>query len=457
MKGRTVISLILAAVALLALIPARECRAFHDGGVGACDGCHTMHNSANGTAQSMTGGATQFNGHTGLLLASDPSSVCLNCHKGDSSDYDVLSGATGPTGLPALMTPGGDFAWLNISTSYVTSGGTAGYNPGSHHGHNIVAADYGLLPSPDYATAPGGSYPSASLSCISCHDPHGRYRVNGQYQLVAPAAGQNTGAISAAGSYGTRLPTATESVGTYRLLAGTGYLPQSLQSAPGLAFLNQTPFAFSPAVYNRSEATADTRVAYGYGMSEWCENCHTLSQLHTAPTSSVNGHPAGDNINAVLSNPNYSSANGDTVAMIYNSYVYTGNLTGSVAASYTSLVPYEEGLALSSANYVTLASHAVNDGSYKQGPSGTAETVMCLSCHRAHASGWPAILRWNAPTAAYLTVQGVYPGIDSAVAEAQRGEYNLGYLQAQVQRTFYDRPPSAYASYQTQLCGKCHS
>ncbi len=456
MKFQTAIVQIIAAAALI-LGVAAPCPAFHDGGVGSCEGCHTMHNSENGIAQTTNGKATQFNGNPSLLLASDPGSVCLNCHKGDTADYHVLSNATGPSGLPGIMTPGGDFAWLNISTSYMTSAGTAGYNAGSHHGHDIVAADYGLLPSPDYVTAPGGSYPSAGLSCISCHDPHGRYRVNGQYQVVGPAAGQNAGAISASGSYGKQLPTATESVGTYRLLAGTGYLPQSLQTTPALAFINQAPFAFSPASYNRSEALTDTRVAYGSGMSEWCENCHTLSQLHTAPTSSVNGHPSGNNINAALSNPDYASTTGETVAAVYNSYVYTGNLTGSVATSYTSLVPYEEGLTLNATNYQTLASHAVSDGSYRQGPSGMGESVMCLSCHRAHASGWPSILRWNAPSATYLTVQGVYPGIDSTIAQAQQGEYNLGYLQAQVQRTFYDRPASVYASYQAQLCGKCHS
>jgi hypothetical protein len=51
----------------------------------------------------------------------------------------------------------------------------------------------------------------------------------------------------------------------------------------------------------------------------------------------------------------------------------------------------------------------------------------------------------------------VYPGIDSSITEAQYGEYNLGYLQMQVQRSFYDRPANVYAAYQKSLCKKCHN
>lgn len=147
--------------------------------------------------------------------------------------------------------------------------------------------------------------------------------------------------------------------------------------------------------------------------------------------------------------------------MRYNNYIATGNLTGGAATSYTSMVPYEEGLLMNNNSYADLATRAVNDGSQKGGPmyyaSGGNEHVMCLTCHRAHASAWPKILRWNAEYGQYLTVQGVYPGVDSSILEAQYGENNLGYLQVQVQRSFNDRPASLYAAYQHTLCLKCHN
>lgn len=444
----------IAVTALVLLIPGLRgiCFAFHDGGTGACEGCHTMHNSLNGLA---TGKITsQY-----LLLGSDDSSTCLNCHMGSTGGYQVMSGAFGAQGLPSQMTPGGDFAWLNITTSYVTSTLVAGINNGTRHGHNIVAADYGLGPSIVFLTAPGGTYPSINLSCTSCHDPHGGTRVNGSYQFAVAAIGQNVGPIVGSGSRGTLLPTTSSSVGVYRLLGGVNYLPISL-TGTNLAFTNPPPFAFAPLISNRSEAVTDTRVAYGSGMSEWCENCHP--GLHGDSNPAGLSHPTGNimanNLTSALSNVDSQAI---TIAARYNNYIATGNLTGNAQTSYTSMVPYEEGLVMNSTSYPDLATRAVNDGSQKGGPmyyaSGGNERVMCVTCHRAHASAWPMILRWNAEYGQYLTVQGVYPGIDSSIPGAQYGENNLGYLQIQVKRSFYDRPSSLYAAYQSSLCSKCHN
>jgi len=456
-----------AAVTIIAAFAAMglpgKCYAFHDGGVAACEACHTMHNSQNNFAMTQTGGAAQFFGYSYLLKGSDPSSTCLNCHKGTAGGYQIMSNAAGNTGLPSQMTPGGDFSWLNITTNYLTSQGVSGVNTGTRHGHNIVAADYGLGPSLVLTAAPGGTYPSTMLSCTSCHDPHGEYRINSSYQFMVTSPGQYIGPISGSGSFGTRRPTASTSVGVYRLLGGVNYLPASVKSTPYLAFTNPSPFAFAPMISNRSEAATDTRVAYGSGMSEWCDNCHGSIHGDTFPTKQP--HPTGSTtatFNNIMRTSALSNLDplGVSIAMRYNTYISSGNLTGNSATSYTSMVPYEEGLALNQFTYADLATRAVNDGSKKGGPifyGGGNERIMCLTCHRAHASAWPKILRWNVEYGQYLTVQGVYPGIDSGISEAQYGEYNLGYLQAQVQRSFYDRPSNVYATYQKSLCKKCHN
>jgi hypothetical protein len=74
---------------------------FHSGGVGPCDGCHTMHRSQQGLPAG--GGSSAW-----LLQGSDPSSICLNCHAGpgDPESPAVFS----PDG--SALTPGGDFYWL---------------------------------------------------------------------------------------------------------------------------------------------------------------------------------------------------------------------------------------------------------------------------------------------------------------------------------------------------------
>ena len=67
---------VLAAAALLISAPAAF--AFHSGGVAECEGCHSMHNSFEGSAN-VTGMA-QFASGPYLLKAQDQSGACLNCH-----------------------------------------------------------------------------------------------------------------------------------------------------------------------------------------------------------------------------------------------------------------------------------------------------------------------------------------------------------------------------------------
>jgi predicted CXXCH cytochrome family protein len=243
-----------------------------------------------------------------------------------------------------------------------------------------------------YTFAPGGSYPSSNLSCISCHDPHG---------IIAKG-------------------------GAYRLLGGNGYSPSS---AEGTVFATDPPVVAAPHSYNRSESAVDTRVAYGKGMSEWCSNCHSNG------CSGTYGHV------------NCSFARlGQIVAANYNAYVKSGDINGMASRSFTSLVPFEEG----TDSISLLAQHANSDGSYTNGPGPNAN-VMCLTCHRAHASAWDNMARWNM-AAEFIVYKGAYPGVDnsSPIEVAQ------GRTSAETKKGYYDRPVTAFAAYQRSLCDKCH-
>src|SRR5512137_2524488 len=76
--------------------------AFHSGGVAECSGCHSMHSPA-------AGGSF-------LLIGSDQSSTCLSCHAAGSgqSGYHVGTNPLPASGIPAQMTPGGDFSWTTF-------------------------------------------------------------------------------------------------------------------------------------------------------------------------------------------------------------------------------------------------------------------------------------------------------------------------------------------------------
>jgi hypothetical protein len=222
------------------------------------------------------------------------------------------------------------------------------------------------------------------------------------------------------------------------------------------AFNANPPVAVAPSTYNQTEATNDVRVAYGSGMSEWCANCHR--NIHNDNVNAANTgliHPAGNGAKlAATANDLNGNANGTTIAAIYNAYKKSGDLTGVSTGSYTSLVPYEEG----QTDLVKLSAHAKNDGTATDGPSatGATENVMCLSCHRAHASGWSSMTRWN-NKAEFLTIEGGYPGTDAASVEAQGFTYHQGYTQAQYAAAMYDRPATQYAVAQRSLCNKCHA
>lgn len=413
---------------LAAICVAVPAGAFHSGGAAQCEGCHTMHNTSEGAT--MTGTSARFQSGPFLLRGSDQSSACLNCHQqaGDTgpTSYHVSTAENDmPVGSPPLqLTPGGDFGWLKKSYSWAPAPGSASVEiRGERHGHNIVAVDFNYVADITNINAPGSStpYPSDSLHCSSCHDPHGAYRIveNG----VQSTSGKP---IRGSGSYGS-LPDAGSAVGTYRLLAGVGYKPKSLAGGP--AFTHGAPFAVAPVDYNRSEESGDTRVSYGKGTSPWCTNCHAL--MHAAPGSSL--HPADKQL-------------GD-VAQTYNAYRKTGSLDGTVATAYLSLVPFEQG----DVDDLTALKDATATSA---GPVAT-DKVSCLSCHRAHASGFSHMTRFaidsNYITVADASGNAIWP--DPVMNPSQ----SQGRTVAETRQAYYGRHPQAFSPYQRVLCNKCHA
>src|SRR5574341_313979 len=412
--------LIVLVAVVLALGLGGTAYAFHSGGVAECTGCHSMHSP-------KAGGSF-------LLLGIDQSSTCLNCHQhagdtGPTSYHISTAEADMPAGVPPKQrSPGGDFGWLKKSYT-MTIRGTTSTEAGQTHGHNIVAADYSFTVDTDNATAPGGTFSSAQLGCQSCHDPHSANRrlSDGTY-VKGGVVGQATAPIIGSGSYSTSAtPAAGQAVGVYRLLRGLG------DNSQGVTFAG-VAIAVVPSSYNRTEATTQTRVAYGASgtntWGNWCATCHT--GMHS---SGNYVHPVDESL-------------GTDHANIYNAYVKSGDLTGTSATSFTSLVPFIE----NTGDIATLQSHAKNDDTYLNGP-GASDKVACLSCHRAHATGWPEMLRWNIE-GEFMVYNSLYPGTDSTPTVPQ---FAQGRLAAETQAAYYDRPVTQFASYQRVLCNKCHA
>ncbi len=446
MKGLKVLLIIMAA-ALITLGPGSTSYAFHDGGVAVCDGCHTMHN-AQGT--SAMGKGTQFSGNPFLLQGGDQSSTCLNCHGGSTTvSYHVYTLNASTATVPLNFNPGGDFGWLQIVPA---SGSSAGQL--YRRGHNIVAVDYGLIASPVFTTgAPGNgtqnAFPANNFHCSSCHDPHGTFRHTGGDPAVATdikssvfTSGGAGVQIVGSGSYGQTAAgqgaVGTEAVGVYRLLAGKKYLPASV-SASASAFINDSPIAEAPSTYNVTEgvfgttsgtagnggAAAELIVSYGSGMSEWCANCHQAVLQTDAMGSFI--HPSGG-----AATLGVATVGTQTIAQNYNSYIGSGNLTGT--AQYTSLIPVEQGSITSGATSFGAIAPTVNGSS----------NVMCLTCHRAHASAWQNMTRWDSTTQMITNPAGYATSTTYAYSTPQ---YNAAYN---------GRLYTAFVANQRSLCNKCH-
>ena len=394
-------------------------QAFHSGGVAECGGCHSMH--------------TPKAGGSYLLVGSDPTSTCLTCHMhagdtGPSSYHIATADADMGAGVaPKQRTPGGDFGWLRKDYN-MTIRGVTSTEYGRTHGHNVVAKDVtGYDADADNTNAPGGTYVSANLGCDSCHDPHGRLRrkSDGTYATAA-TLGAAADPIVGSGSYGA-VPVAGQAVGAYRLLRGLG------DSFNGATF-SGVAIGVANSTYNRTEAVTQTRTAYGASgtntWGNWCANCHG------------NMHSSGNYVHPVDQSLGTANAN------IYNAYVKSGDLTGSATTSYNSLVPFIE----NTGDIATLASHAKIDNTYLNGP-GTSDKVTCLSCHRAHATGWPEALRWNME-GEFMIYNSLFPGTDTTPSVPQ---FARGRLGVETQAAYYDRPVTQFASYQRALCNKCHA
>jgi hypothetical protein len=450
------VTMLVAASALLMAAPAM---AFHSGGVADCDGCHTMHNSEGGNT--MNGGTLyqagpyllQTGGGTGQ--ASD---ACLNCHeKTDVSSYHVstpkslLGTNTGVGGLvPVMRTPGGDFGWLKMNTTQAFGG------------HNVMGNNHDLGNSAATSLTtkftgnkgPGGNFPVDQLQCSSCHDPHGKYRRLADNTIVLPSGTRGTLGtlpITASGSYGQQPVAGKTAVGVYRILGGIGYKPKSAAGTTIDAFVNDPPLAVAPSTYNQSESVNQTKVAYGSGMSEWCANCHGALYANAgASANSTTGnhtHPAGANGGSLAGGSSDSSNAGDILGN-YNAYVSSGNLGGTSANSYESLVPYEEA---NGVTYIdgTLKTKAASNAATYAGPS-TGAQAMCLSCHRAHATGFASMLRYDISNE-FMTIS------DTTGTNANAKYSTVTDINAWKVAAYNDKPATKWGVNQRVLCNKCHA
>ncbi len=179
----------------------------------------------------------------------------------------------------------------------------------------------------------------------------------------------------------------------FRLLYGAGRVVNTFYP-----FTNPAPTAVGISLFGAGGESNTNHTAYQAGMSAWCGNCH--GDFHNV--GSTLKHPTGETL-------------GGTIATAYNLYNGTDfPIGGTQATAYLAAVPFED---------------PANTTTSTAGPSG-GSTVMCLTCHRAHATSAPDAGRWDF-NVTFLNEDG-----------AESGSYII---------------PNPYASAnQRSLCNKCH-
>jgi len=272
--------------------------------------------------------------------------------------------------------PGGDFYWVTRTFSWSSHGNTT-VSEGDSHGHNVISATAGIAQDATLGQAPGGDFDSQYLGCTSCHDPHGN---------------QN-----------------------FRLLYDSAMGPK--YNGGRYTFTSDAPEALgnSRRTYNEDGWETDIQhTVYKNGMSDWCANCH--GEFHSEETGN-SVHP--------------TRAMGSTIVASYNAYQNSDQVTGgSQPTSYMGLVPFEA---------VNIDLDAVDPENHTEGPLASADKVMCLTCHRSHASAFGDAARWDMG--------------ETFIADSHPNADDITPLQSDIDNKYYNY---TFVQNQRSLCNKCH-
>jgi predicted CXXCH cytochrome family protein len=337
--------IIVMSVILITFIPALSRATI----TGECSNCHTMHNSQSGTAVDTSGPNV-------LLLKAD----CLGCHgMGTSNKIETL----GTSSVPQVLhtDASGDLAGGNFA--YITGQkGTAD----DTHGHNVI--DLGAAYKEDVLTNPPGAYHSGQvtndeLTCAGQNGCHGiRDTSTSGVSGVLALKGSHHGNVDG------QLNTADTVANSYRFLWGVkGYEISNWQNTNSTQH-NEYFGATSPMDYN---ATG-------------CQSCHDSSDITKVKPSNqtISGFCGTCHGNFHL----LDGIGGDTNSPFIR---HPTDIVLPSSGEFSAYTTYDINAPVARTTVPTSASGTVTPGT---------DVVMCLSCHKAHATAYPDMLRWDYTT-----------------------------------------------------------
>lgn len=342
----------------------------------ACSSCHTMHNKQNGADVDSSGPNTR------LLSAS-----CVACHSGTNAQFSgdgkndfsapivLRTGGAPSTPIGGTNTlAGGDFYWVA--------------NTGDSYGHNVVgvkAADavIGVTPpgwdqtatatltfdSKTLQVTGGAGWTGNQLTCAGTYGCHGTRDVADLASIQGAHHNNLTGTTTKADATNT-----TNVASSFRFLAGIYGLENSAWNYNEAAGTHNEYYGANDGT-DRQYNIGTTVYSDTHTISFLCAECHGLFHGKVADDSSYaygdpwRRHPTDIVLPSTASAEydDYNSDNGD-----------------NTPGNYSLQAPLARGVVPNSSSAtVTLDASA------------TGAIVMCLSCHRAHGSDQPDLLRWD--------------------------------------------------------------
>lgn len=354
-----------------------------------CYDCHTIHNSEDG-AKIVNGGGEPY---ARLLNQPTVTDICLQCHL-----YPANTAFKAPAVMSSMGTipvnyavPGGDFYYSFIDPK-------KGHNPGKSLGVQsaIMQSD------PTLTTSPGGNFSTQDWDCCSCHDPHNRFGENvaAWRQLKRKVNGiVHTGEETV--NFG------VETYGGNQGPTAIGHEPIKSNSRGDIrGGVNETRYLNTRKDGNPIEgaqlypfvAESDTnKNVYRGGFSSFCATCHGdfhggNGESRTADNSSTRvgsawvKHPTNVKMNESGSKYGITTY----TAVITNAQGTNPNPVG-YDWRYPLVQPDFDFTVKKNVASMTDSLTALGDN-----------RIMCLSCHKAHASKYDNMTRWDTNGHAFI-------------------------------------------------------
>jgi hypothetical protein len=393
---------------------------------GQCSNCHTMHNSQNGVLDTTLSGEDVENVNRALTKGD-----CVGCHTGT-----IANSAT--DGIPYVMSTSGDEygpdytggTLVNASGTNTLAGGTFNYvrdddtqDGYAHNVSNIRAVKDSNMTSfapPGWAAtdfAPnsgtGGTitplavaddWTNTQLTCAGTSGCHGNHTAADDFTDIK------------GGHHGDDTTIDGSSVAkSYRFLRGIlGYEDGDWELSVSSSDHN------TYRGVDRNNGTTATGSMDKTTISYLCAECHGL--FHSGDEIIYDSADDGvDNSNPWLRHPTDFALKSTDTNSEYLSYADADGELASAAgttAVYNFVAPLaSDSVGTAANNNVKVSTILPPTGAISNPFGGTDDNdiVTCLSCHRAHGSAYPDLLRWN-----YLDMQAGSGG-DGTNAYANKG------------------------------------